>query len=548
LCRVTLPERTHSMSGNKLSVNFLIILAVVAAAAWYVYPPAESINLGLDLRGGAHILMQVDTESALIYEMELTQSRIGQALKDDGISYDAIVPIGNSGLELRGGDPAKDAEIRKVLKNLVGSWNLDALGDASYRVTMPGAVQGTITTAAIETTLSTLRNRIDQLGVREPTIQKQGMAGDRILIQLPGVEDITEVKDILQDPAVLEWKEVSFPPNALDPGTWNPPTSEAALLALFGGTLPADTEVFPQVTTSVDGVTSVTIYWPLKRVSVVVGNDLKNARRGTDQWGDANIRFELSQDAGRRFSVATKENQGKRMAIVLGGAKTKQVISAPVIRSQIFDQGVIEGGFDVQSAENLALKLRSGALPTAVEIIEERTVGPSLGLDSIKSGVMAAAIGFVGVLLFMVAYYRLSGINAVVALGLNLLLVLGAMVAIGATLTLPGIAGMVLVVGMAVDSNVLIFERVREELRLGKTVRSAVDQGFGRAFVTILDCNVTTLVAAFFLFSYGTGPVKGFAVTLTIGLLASMFTAVFVSRQLFELVLGKGHKVESLSI
>jgi preprotein translocase subunit SecD len=536
------------MSGNKLSVNFLIILAVVAAAAWYVYPPAESINLGLDLRGGAHILMQVDTESALIYEMELTQSRIGQALKDDGISYDAIVPIGNSGLELRGGDPAKDAEIRKVLKNLVGSWNLDALGDASYRVTMPGAVQGTITTAAIETTLSTLRNRIDQLGVREPTIQKQGMAGDRILIQLPGVEDITEVKDILQDPAVLEWKEVSFPPNALDPGTWNPPTSEAALLALFGGTLPADTEVFPQVTTSVDGVTSVTIYWPLKRVSVVVGNDLKNARRGTDQWGDANIRFELSQDAGRRFSVATKENQGKRMAIVLGGAKTKQVISAPVIRSQIFDQGVIEGGFDVQSAENLALKLRSGALPTAVEIIEERTVGPSLGLDSIKSGVMAAAIGFVGVLLFMVAYYRLSGINAVVALGLNLLLVLGAMVAIGATLTLPGIAGMVLVVGMAVDSNVLIFERVREELRLGKTVRSAVDQGFGRAFVTILDCNVTTLVAAFFLFSYGTGPVKGFAVTLTIGLLASMFTAVFVSRQLFELVLGKGHKVESLSI
>jgi len=536
------------MSGSKLPLKFAIIAAVIAVAAWNVYPPEETINLGLDLRGGAHILMQVDTASALNYEIELTQSRIGQALKDEGISYDAIVPSGTTGLELRGADPSRDEDIRDLLQDYVGGWDLDSLGSASYRMIMPSAVRTYITTAAIETTLSTLRNRVDGLGVREPIIQKQGLQGDRILIQLPGVEDISQVKDILQDPAVLEWKELTYPPGTVDTGTWLPPQSMEGLLAMFGGTLPADTEVFEQVLVSEDGTVTNNLFWPLKRVSVVVGNDLKNARRSSDQWGDPNIAFELSQDAGRRFGVATKENVGKKMAIVLGGTRSKEVISAPVIRSQIFDQGVIEGGFTIQDAENLALKLRSGSLPTQVDIIEERTVGPSLGLDSIKAGVMAALIGFIGVLIFMVIYYRLSGINAVVALALNLLLVLGMMAAISATLTLPGIAGLVLVVGMAVDSNVLIFERIREELRLGKTVRSAVDQGFGRAFLTILDCNITTLVAAFFLFSYGTGPVKGFAVTLTIGLAASMFTAVFVSRQLFELVLGRGHRVEKLSI
>jgi preprotein translocase subunit SecD len=521
---------------------------VIAAAVWYLYPPGETINLGLDLRGGAHILMKVDTDSALTYEMELTQSRLGQALKDEGISYDAIVPIGTASMELRGAEPSREKDVRDLLQDYVGAWTRENLGNASYRITMPGPVRSYIATAAIETTLSTLRNRVDSLGVREPIIQKQGLQGDRILIQLPGVEDITQVKDILQDPAVLEWKEVTYPPGTGDPGTWLPPMSREALLALFGGTLPADTEIFEQVFTSEDGTTTERLFWPLKRVSVVVGKDLKNARRSDDQWGDPNIAFELSQDAGRRFGVATKENLGRKMAIVLGGARTKQVISAPVIRSQIFDQGVIEGGFTVQDAESLALKLRSGSMPTSVSIIEERTIGPSLGLDSIKAGVMAALIGFVGVLVFLVVYYRLSGINAVLALALNLVLVLGMMAAISATLTLPGIAGLVLVVGMAVDSNVLIFERIREELKLGKTVRSAVDQGFGRAFLTILDCNITTLVAAFFLFSYGTGPVKGFAVTLSIGLAASMFTAVFVSRQLFELVLGRGHRVENLSI
>ena len=288
----------------------------------------------------------------------------------------------------------------------------------------------------------------------------------------------------------------------------------------------------------------MTVWWPLKRVSVVAGTDLRGATRSADQLGRAQVNFELTQEAGKRFYAATQENLGKKMAIVLDG----KVLSAPVIEDAIRDQGRIRGAYSIEEAEDFARQLRSGAITTDVEIIEEVTVGPSLGRDSIRAGLIAGLGSFAGVLLFMVIYYRLSGVNAVVALALNILLVMGVIGYFGATLTLPGIAGLILTVGMAVDSNVLIFERIREELAIGKTVRSAVDQGFGRAFMTILDCNVTTLVAAFFLFSYGTGPVQGFAVTLITGLAASMFTAVFVSRQLFELVLGRRGRVESLSI
>jgi preprotein translocase subunit SecD len=408
--------------------------------------------------------------------------------------------------------------------------------------------------AAIDTTLDTMRNRIDTLGVAEPLIQKQGIRGDRILLQLPGIEDPERVKDVVTKPAMLEWKIVSYPPQVGDPGSWIPPDSKESLLAQFGGALPDDTEVIEQIVRSDFDDTQMTFHWPLKRVSVVRGSDLRTAYRSSGEWGDPAVSFEFTQEAGKRFEVATRENIGRKMPIVLDHV----VISAPVIRDAIRDQGIIEGGFTVTTAEDLALQLRSGAFPTEVNIIEERTVGPSLGQDSIRRGLWAGIVGFIGVLVFMVAYYRLSGINAVVALGLNVVLVFGTLGALPflfsgvtnlrATLTLPGIAGLILTVGMAVDANVLIFERIREELRLGKTVRSAVDQGFGKAFMTILDCNVTTVVAAVFLGMYGTGPVRGFAVTLVIGLAASMFTAVFVSRQMFELLLSRRQRVESLSI
>jgi len=260
------------------------------------------------------------------------------------------------------------------------------------------------------------------------------------------------------------------------------------------------------------------------------------------------VAFTLSPEAGRRFQAATKENLRRRMAIVLGSSTKKEVVSAPVIQDVIGDRGQISGRFDVKSAEDLALKLRSGAIPTAVSIIEEQTVGPSLGRDSIRSGVIASLLGFAAITVFMLIWYRLSGLNAVIALLMNVVLVLGAMAYLGATLTLPGIAGLILTVGMAVDSNVLIFERIREELRIGKTVRTAIDQGFSRAFGTIIDTHVTTIVSALFLLGYGTGPVKGFAVTLIAGLLCSVFTSVFVSRFIYDLVLGEGRNVESLSI
>lgn len=525
-----------------------LILVVLAVSVFYLYPPSERINLGLDLRGGSHIVMQVETRSALKYEMDLTVSRVGQALRDKGIAFKSIASPDPTVLDLKGADPSRRADVRRVLDDYVGQWEIKDQGSGNWQVVMPVPVRNAIETNAVETTLTTLRNRIDELGVREPVVQKEGIKGDRIVIQLPGVEDPQRAKEVMQDPAVLEWKTVTYPPGVADFGAWYPPASQEEVIRLFGGQLPADTQLYPQRIAAREGGGTVTLWWPLNKVSTVVGNDLRTARRGQNQWGEPAVDFSLSQDAGRRFESATRDNVGRKMAIVLGGVETKQVVSAPVIRAIIRDSGIIEGGFDVQAAEDLALKLRSGSIPTDVTIIEERTVGPSLGRDSIRDGVIASITGFLGVMLFVLVYYRGSGVNAVIALLMNVVLVMGAMGYFRATLTLPGIAGLILTVGMAVDSNVLIFERIREELGLGKTVRSAVDLGFSRAFMTIVDTHVTTLVSAFFLFTYGTGPVKGFAVTLTVGLLFSMFTAVFVSRVIFEIVLGQGRKVESLSI
>ncbi len=530
-----------------LLIAVVIVLAVVAA-----YPPEDRINLGLDLRGGAHILIQVEAESTVRYEMDSAQSLIGNNMTSRGLAYDAVVVVPPTTLEIRGTDPAQDAEVRDVLNNWLGWGDVRSRGAGVWQTTMPPERRSQLEVEAVDTTLDTIRRRIDGLGVSEPLVQKQGIAGDRILVQLPGVEDPQRAKDLLIATETLEWKEVKYPPTAGDnpcTSNWGPSPSEEDLAAQFGGAIPEDAQVYPQILA--DGTP---IYWPLMKVSVVRGIDLVNARVSLDEWNTPQINFELSQDAGKRFEEATSRNVGCVMAIVLGTVENKYVFSAPSIQSAIRDTGRIMGQFGNEEAQDFALKLRSGAIPTDLTFIEERTVGPSLGRDSIKSGMTAGVAGFLGIMLFMLIYYRMAGVNAAVALLLNVLFVFGALGAlpflfsgVRATLTLPGIAGLVLTVGMAVDANVLIFERIREELRVGKTVRAAVEQGFGRAFMTILDCNVTTLVAAFFLFSYGTGPVKGFAVTLTIGLLASMFTSVFVSRQLFEVVLSS-RKAETLSI
>lgn len=523
-----------------------VILGVLALAIWLSFPLEEKINLGLDLQGGSHLVMQVDTDSAVRNEVNLAITRVGSLLQERGIPYAGISSPEPGILEITGIDPARSEDARRALEDVVGQWEISFAG-GSVRARLSPEQRRAIENVAVETTLETLRERVDELGVREPIIQKQGAQGDRIVVQLPGIEDPERAKDILQDPALLEWKAVVYPPGVADYGNWIPPASREAVAAAFGGRLPPDVQLFPQRFAVAGGGTDE-VWWPLSTVSAVVGNDVRNARRNVDQLGRATVTFVLTEDAGRRFESATRANVGRKMAIVLGSSKNKRVISAPVIRDVIRDSGVIEGGFTVESAEDLALKLRSGAIPADVSIIEERTVGPSLGRDSIRAGVLASVVGFVAVMLFMLVYYRFSGVNAVVALLMNVVLVLGAMSYFGATLTLPGIAGLILTVGMAVDSNVLVFERIREELRAGKVVRAAVELGFQRAFGTIVDTHVTTLVSAFFLFTYGTGPVRGFAVTLVVGLVFSMFTAVFVSRAIYDFVLGEKRRVESLSI
>ncbi len=543
---------------SNLNWKWVVILAVIAFAAFYSYPPGERINLGLDLRGGAHIVMRVDTASAVGHAAELTEDRIGQNLTQKQLRYESVRVTEDAALEVRGADPARRSEVRQAILEVVGdTWDIDAVGGGDFRLTMPPGTRSVLADRAVQTTLSVLRERIDGMGVAEPVLQQQG--SDRILVQLPGVEDPERVKELLTAEEMLQWKEVAYPPGVTNYTDYFPPSTREEAIAQFGGQLPEDTELIAESGTSSSGA-PYTVWWPLKKVSVVIGDDLKDARRDQDQWGSPAVAFELTPEAATRFGAATRAavanpSNKKRMAIVLGSVTENRVLSAPVIEDEIRDRGIIRGGYSIQDAEDMALKLRSGAIPTAVKIIEERVVGPSLGRDSIRAGLIAGSVGFVGVMLFMLVYYRLAGVNAVVALALNVLLVFGALGAlpllfgeeVGATLTLPGIAGLILTVGMAVDSNVLIFERIREELRVGKTVRSAVEQGFSRAFTTILDCNVTTLVAAFFLFGYGTGPVRGFAVTLSIGLICSMFTAVFVSRQLFELALER-RRAESLSI
>jgi preprotein translocase subunit SecD len=388
---------------------------------------------------------------------------------------------------------------------------------------------------AVSQAIETIRNRIDALGVSEPTIQEHGLGQYQILVQLPGVDDPGRVKDIMQSTAMLEIKQV----------LGGPYPSEQAALQEKGGILPPDAILMSGH--GAPGATPGELSWYLvSRVSAVRGKDLRDAQPGTDsQTGQPNVRFQLTGEGGQRFYNFTSAHVGESLGVVLDN-KVQEVAN---IKEAIRDTGEISGGsMSNQQAKDLSMILRSGALPAGIKYLEERTVGPSLGTDSIRHGVMAAIVGMMAVLIFMLIYYRAAGINADIALILNLIILLGFMGYFEAVLTLPGIAGVILTVGMGVDSNVLIFERIREELRNGKTPPSAVDQGFSHAWITIVDTHVTTIVSAAILFIFGTGPVKGFAVTLTFGLLANLFTAVFVSRLIFDWILTRKQRGEALSI
>jgi preprotein translocase subunit SecD len=392
-------------------------------------------------------------------------------------------------------------------------------------------------------TLETIERRINALGLTEPTIQPRGGRNDNeILVQLPGEGDPTRAKSVIQAGGQLELKLVE------DPRSY---TSQSEALAAHGGVLPPGTELVPgrSETRSSSGVADTGETWyVLSRAPIVTGRDLKPAgvqeNRNTQNPSQWQVNFVLTQEAARRFGPFTQQNIGRQMAIVL----EHRVYSAPVINGRIDDSGMIEGNFSQESAHDLALILRAGALPASIKYLEERTVGPSLGADSIRHGVQASILSLVVVMLFMLVYYRLSGGNAVLALILNLVILLAVLALFGAVLTLPGIAGVILTIGMGVDSNVLVFERIREELRNGKSPASAVEAGFSKAFLTIIDTHVTTVVSAFFLFLFGTGPIRGFAISLTIGLIANVFTAIYVSKTIFQYHLANMDRQAELSI
>ncbi|MGQ9672075.1 MAG: protein translocase subunit SecD [Candidatus Aminicenantales bacterium] len=508
----------------------ILIIGVTILALYLIYPPKEKINLGLDLQGGIHLVLQVMTEDAITIETDQEIARLQEQLKKKDLSPKGVIKGKLGQITIQGIPSDQEGKLRDLLDESFRDWDYILIGD-SANLTMKSGVQQYLKEQAVTQALETIRNRVDQFGVAEPTIQRQGMAGDRIIIELPGVDDPERVKNLIKTTAILEWKLVKAGPAA----------DEQTLLAPYGGSIPEDAEVLRGDPKRTEGG-----YYLLDRVAVVTGKDLRTVRRSVDEWNSPAVSFSLNPEGGRRFEKVTAENIGNSIAIVLD----KKVISAPRVESRIpaASGGIIRGRFTIEEAEDLVVVLRAGALPASIKYLEERTIGPSLGADSVRKGLTSCVIGFLLVMAFMIFYYRLSGINAVIALLLNLILLGGALSYFKATLTLPGIAGIILTIGMAVDANVLIFERIREELRAGKSVISSIATGFSRAFRTILDANITTIIAAIFLFQFGTGPIKGFAVTLIIGICASMFTAVFVSRVIFDSMISKKKRATKLSI
>jgi preprotein translocase subunit SecD len=503
----------------------------------------QNIHLGLDLRGGTHLILQVQVNDAVNAETDQTVERLKDALKKKNVTFGDILkldPVASPDkVTLRGVDIGAAGDLRSIIQDQFGEYDLVSGADNAWTVALKPTVLDAIKRRAVEQAIETIRNRIDQLGVSEPVIQEHGLGDYQILVQLPGVDDPARVKEVMQSTAMLEIRQ------GLDNGrAYN---SEQEVLAAHGGILPSDAVIIKGK--SIGSKANVAnesgdVFYLISRVSAVSGRDLRSAEAGHEENGRPDVIFTLTRDGGDRFYSFTSAHVGEPLAIVLDG-KVQEIAN---IKEAIRDTGRISGSFSDQQTKDLSMVLRSGALPASIKYLEERTVGPSLGADSIHQGVRAAIVGMLAVMIFMLVYYRFSGINADLALILNLVILLGFLGFTGATLTLPGIAGLILTVGMGVDSNVLIFERIREELRAGKTPPSAVEQGFGHAWVTIVDTHVTTIVSAAILFLFGTGPVKGFAVTLTFGLLANLFTAVFVSRTIFDSLLNRHQRGEALSI
>jgi preprotein translocase subunit SecD len=516
---------------------------------------ANNIHLGLDLKGGIHLVMQVQADEAVQSVVTTSAESVPKILDPKGIQLagEPAADPANQKLTVQVADAARAEEARDALlqdfnNNTIDGKGWDASVDgATITFELSDGEARRIRELAHQQAITIVTNRIDQFGVAEPVVTAHGAPEDyQILLQLPGVDDPERVKKLLQAESKLELRPV------LSGAQFGYPSVDAAKQA--PGYNEAEYDILPLTERDSQATPNgqpaqpqQQLFLPIKKDVIVRGQDLRDAQAVPDQFKSKNfqINFSLKPAGAERFGEWSGANVGQLLAIVLNN----EVRSAPRIQSRIDDRGQITGSFTQQEGEDLALTLRSGALPARIVYQEERTVGPSLGADSIRQGLISSVVGLIVVCLFLLFYYRLSGVNAIVALVLNLLLLMAALSLWKATVTLPGIAGIILLIGMAVDSNVLIFERIREELRNGKVVRSAVDTGFGKAFTTIMDTHITTIVSAVFLFVFGTGAIRGFAITLIAGLLANLFTAVFVSRTLFMWILNRGGRpAETISI
>ncbi|HSO07049.1 MAG TPA: protein translocase subunit SecD [Pelomicrobium sp.] len=511
-----------------LGENFVVALNLISSSPrWLAAIHALPMYLGLDLRGGVHFLLEVDMKAAVAKAMERYGNDFRSLLREKKIPYAGIQRTGQT-VQVRFRDAADRAQAQKEIASAFSELQLreqDAGSDYLLVATLRPEAETRVKEFALQQNLTTLRNRVNELGVAEPVIQQQGT--DRVVVQLPGVQDTAKAKDILGRTATLEIRMVD---DEHDP-----------LAAQRTGAAPLNTELFRDR----DGAPIL-----VKKQVVLTGDRINDAQPGFDsRTGEPAVHINLDGTGARIFKNVTRENVGKRMAILLIEKGQAEVVTAPVIREEIGGGRVqISGSMNTEEARDVALLLRAGALAAPMEIVEERTVGPSLGKENIEKGFNSTLYGFIAIAAFMIFYYRFFGLVAVVALGTNVFLLVAILSMLQATLTLPGIAGIALTVGMAIDANVLIIERIREDLRNGNTPQAAIQAGYDRAFDTILDSNITTLIAGFALFWLGSGPVRGFAVTLCIGILTSIFSAVGVSRAIVNLYYGRRRKVEALSV
>ena len=508
--------------------------------------PDKGITLGLDLQGGIHLVLEVEEDRAVEIAVDRAAAGIQDLLLEKKIPAESVKRTGSSRITVGFQNAELKTQVQKVLEDFPTYQEVESAGSANSVVwELRDAEIKRIKDSAINQALETIRNRIDQFGVAEPLIQRQGLK--QVVVQLPGIKDAKLAKDLIKQTALLEFKLLDDDNQAkLDlPGRIQKGKErEEALLKQVEGKMPeGDQILFERIVEKDSGQEWLAPYLVKKRV-MLAGDVLSDARVSIGQFNEPYVSVTFDAKGAREFDRITGENVKKRMAIVLDNT----IYSAPVIQERISGgRAQITGTFSMEEANNLAIVLRAGALPAPLKIIQDLTVGPSLGRDSIEKGVKATLFAGLLVIMFMAIYYRLSGVIANFALMLNLICLIGFLAALNATLTLPGIAGIILTIGMGVDSNVLIFERIREELRLGKPVRLAIDAGYDKAFLTIVDSHVTTLITGFALFLFGTGPIKGFAVTLCLGIAINLFTALVGTKVVFDL-LNQRKKIEQLSI